>query len=152
MAFSAVTIVTDRRKGGTGYATVHARKHELNHYNDSRDRGGDNHHDLWVRIKQMVWGQYNPYLCFVRRNSRFRFGIQHDNSWLRLHSRSNNKSSQPSTVSNKHRQRNRYFVYYGIIISILTIGNPSYTEEGDCLLYTSPSPRDRTRSRMPSSA
>ena len=25
-------------------------------------------------------------------------------------------------------------------------------EAGDCLLYTSPSPRDRTRSRMPSSA
>ena len=25
-------------------------------------------------------------------------------------------------------------------------------EGGDCLLYTSPSPRDRTRSRMPSSA
>ena len=24
--------------------------------------------------------------------------------------------------------------------------------ENDCLLYTSPSPRDRTRSRMPSSA
>ena len=26
------------------------------------------------------------------------------------------------------------------------------TQAGDCLLYTSPSPRDRTRSRMPSSA
>ena len=26
------------------------------------------------------------------------------------------------------------------------------TVNGDCLLYTSPSPRDRTRSRMPSSA
>ena len=26
------------------------------------------------------------------------------------------------------------------------------TEAGNCLLYTSPSPRDRTRSRMPSSA
>ena len=25
-------------------------------------------------------------------------------------------------------------------------------ESGSCLLYTSPSPRDRTRSRMPSSA
>ena len=25
-------------------------------------------------------------------------------------------------------------------------------QNGDCLLYTSPSPRDRTRSRMPSSA
>ena len=28
----------------------------------------------------------------------------------------------------------------------------SRTEDGSCLLYTSPSPRDRTRSRMPSSA
>ena len=27
-----------------------------------------------------------------------------------------------------------------------------FDEIGDCLLYTSPSPRDRTRSRMPSSA
>ena len=26
------------------------------------------------------------------------------------------------------------------------------SQVGDCLLYTSPSPRDRTRSRMPSSA
>ena len=33
----------------------------------------------------------------------------------------------------------------------LTI-NPNYTEINACLLYTSPSPRDRTRSRMPSSA
>ena len=31
--------------------------------------------------------------------------------------------------------------------------SPDYTfEHTDCLLYTSPSPRDRTRSRMPSSA
>ena len=28
----------------------------------------------------------------------------------------------------------------------------SYGQRGFCLLYTSPSPRDRTRSRMPSSA
>ena len=28
----------------------------------------------------------------------------------------------------------------------------SVNEKGHCLLYTSPSPRDRTRSRMPSSA
>ena len=34
-------------------------------------------------------------------------------------------------------------------------GSPSVTKDGvsvACLLYTSPSPRDRTRSRMPSSA
>ena len=31
-------------------------------------------------------------------------------------------------------------------------GEEEEEEEEDCLLYTSPSPRDRTRSRMPSSA
>ena len=29
---------------------------------------------------------------------------------------------------------------------------PEHEQTYDCLLYTSPSPRDRTRSRMPSSA
>ena len=37
-----------------------------------------------------------------------------------------------------------------------TFGQGGYTKKilsyKDCLLYTSPSPRDRTRSRMPSSA
>ena len=31
-------------------------------------------------------------------------------------------------------------------------GKKSYRDSTTCLLYTSPSPRDRTRSRMPSSA
>ena len=35
------------------------------------------------------------------------------------------------------------------IVSALELGN---RRRGACLLYTSPSPRDRTRSRMPSSA
>ena len=30
--------------------------------------------------------------------------------------------------------------------------SPDTPQQEDCLLYTSPSPRDRTRSRMPSSA
>ena len=32
------------------------------------------------------------------------------------------------------------------------LAKPSIGEGDNCLLYTSPSPRDRTRSRMPSSA
>ena len=32
------------------------------------------------------------------------------------------------------------------------VGHPLRKDYGSCLLYTSPSPRDRTRSRMPSSA
>ena len=34
---------------------------------------------------------------------------------------------------------------------VVTIDRPG-ARASDCLLYTSPSPRDRTRSRMPSSA
>ena len=40
-----------------------------------------------------------------------------------------------------------------IVIGCLGIGNMFQSNQAyDCLLYTSPSPRDRTRSRMPSSA
>ena len=34
----------------------------------------------------------------------------------------------------------------------LQVGMIGFDPAGGCLLYTSPSPRDRTRSRMPSSA
>ena len=35
---------------------------------------------------------------------------------------------------------------------ILSLDSETINKLSDCLLYTSPSPRDRTRSRMPSSA
>ena len=35
---------------------------------------------------------------------------------------------------------------------LLQLPREGSLQPGDCLLYTSPSPRDRTRSRMPSSA
>ena len=47
---------------------------------------------------------------------------------------------------------------YGRLLGWLYVGDDDYSlneqmiTEGYCLLYTSPSPRDRTRSRMPSSA
>ena len=42
----------------------------------------------------------------------------------------------------------------GTIVKALTLGGDTalYQKLKFCLLYTSPSPRDRTRSRMPSSA
>ena len=44
--------------------------------------------------------------------------------------------------------------YYGANLRQLNSGSTSYSaiQARPCLLYTSPSPRDRTRSRMPSSA
>ena len=41
------------------------------------------------------------------------------------------------------------FFKWGLILSFAV---PAYIYSYSCLLYTSPSPRDRTRSRMPSSA
>jgi len=130
MATTAVANVTSC-ESRIGNSTVHARKHELNHNYDSRDRGGNNHHNLWVRIKQVEWGKYNPYLRFIRRSSGFRFGIHSTHSWRSLFTRSSDKSSQPGTVSNRNRKRNRHYFYYSIIISILTIGAPAYAEEGE---------------------
>ena len=130
MATHAVTPFTNRRKGGIGHPTVHARQHELNHNNDPGDHRRDHGNNVWVRVKQMVWGQYNPYLNIVRRDSGFRFGIQHDNSWLRFFTRDNNKSSKSGTRSNRDRKNYRNLCYYGIIISILTI-NPVKAEEGE---------------------
>ena len=42
------------------------------------------------------------------------------------------------------------FIYFLMVIVIYI--SKTGTSIGSCLLYTSPSPRDRTRSRMPSSA
>ena len=131
MAFPLPTVIPLGSKSRARHPSIYAGFDELYNNNDSRDRGGYNYHDLWVRIKQMVLGQCNPYLRYIRWYSRFRFGIQHDNSWLRLYFRSNNKSSQSSIIRNRDRKSNRHFFYYGIIISILTIGTPSYAEEGE---------------------
>ena len=117
VATTAVTNVTSC-ESRIGNSTVHARKHELNHNNDSRDRGGNNYHNLWVRIKQVEWGKYNPYITFIRRCSRFRFGIHSTHSWRPLFTRSSDKSSQPGTVSNRDRKRNRHYLYYLSLIHI----------------------------------
>ena len=131
MAFSLPTVIPLGSKSRARHAPVHTGFDELYNNNDSRDRGGYNHHDLRVRNEQMVWGQHNPYLNLVRRYSRFRFGIQYDNTWQRLHVRNINKSSHASLRNNCNRKRNRHLFYYGIIISILAIGTPSYAEEGE---------------------
>ena len=41
---------------------------------------------------------------------------------------------------------------YSSFLPDVYVGTPNRVERYGCLLYTSPSPRDRTRSRMPSSA
>ena len=128
MAFTLPTGITHGSKSRTRDPTIHSGVDEQYNDNDSRDRGGYNHHDLWVSIKQMVWGQYNPYLRYIRRASRFRFSIHYNNSWLRLFTRNSNKGSQSSIRSNRNRKNYRNYCYYYIALCLLAIGLPAYAE------------------------
>ena len=63
--------------------------------------------------------------------------------------------SDPSSISKIHRFKNYNFNYD--LPTTASFFNALMSKRGNvygypCLLYTSPSPRDRTRSRMPSSA
>jgi len=61
-------------------------------------------------------------------------GNNHHNLWISIKlmvRRQHNKSSQPGTGDNRDRKRNRNYLYYGILVSILTIGAPAYAEEGE---------------------
>ena len=130
MAFTLPTGLTHGSKSRISHPQFHTGVDEFHNNNASRDRGGDNHHDLWLSIKKMVWGQYNPYLNFIRRYSRFRFGIQHDNSWFRFHSRNRNKSSKSGIRSTGNRKNNRNYCYYYLLIGLLAI-TPVKADEGE---------------------
>ena len=131
MAFTLPTRITHGSKSRISHPSIHPRVDEFHDNNNSRNRRRDYDNNIWISLKQMEWRQYNPYLRFIRWNSRFRFNLQYDNSWFRLLTRNSNKSSQSGTRSNRDRTRNRNFFYYSIIISILTIGGPSYAGEGE---------------------
>ena len=60
------------------------------------------------------------------------------NQWLY-----NNKHATMEWIEKRKSERGNIFNYFSEAKSVISLG---------CLLYTSPSPRDRTRSRMPSSA
>ena len=130
MVNNPVTAITNCCKSRISDPQLYSGVYELYNYNDSRDRGGNNHHNLWVSIKQMVWGQHNPYFNLVRRYSRFRFSLHFDNAWKRLYVRNNNKSSQSGIVSNRNRKRNRHYFYYYILVSLLSIA-PLRAEENN---------------------
>ena len=64
-------------------------------------------------------------------------------------------ASSISSESKKTMDINGRFVLPGLIDDQVHFREPGLTHKGDistCLLYTSPSPRDSFRSRMPSSA
>ena len=109
--------------------TIHSGVHELNNNYNSRNRGGNNHHNLRFSFKFMGLNKYYSYFSNIWRNSRFRFRLHDTYRWRSLYIRNNNKSSQPSIISNRDRKRNRHYLYYGLLISLLSIGTPVRANE-----------------------
>ena len=130
MAFTLPTGITHGSESRISNPKLHPGFDEQYNYNDPRDRGGNNHHNVRVCIKQMEWGKHNPYISLFRRYSRFRFNLHFTHSWRSLLTRNSNKSSQSGTVSNRNRKRNRHYFYYGILISLLSVA-PVRANEGE---------------------
>ena len=131
MATTLPTSIPLGSKSRVSDASIHPRQHELNNNYNPRNCGGNNHHNLRFSFKFMGWNKYYSYFSNIWRNSRFRFRLHDTYSWRSLHSRSDNKGSQPSLIRNRDRKRNRHYLYYGLIISILAIGVPAHAEEGE---------------------
>ena len=130
MAFTLPTRLTHGSKSRARDPTIHSGVHELNYNDNSRDRGGNNYHEIWVRVKYMGWKQYYSYFSKLWRNSRFRFHLHDSYSWRSLYVRSNNKGSNSSVRNTSNRKRNRHYFYYGLLISLLSIA-PVRAEEGE---------------------
>ena len=131
MAFTLSTVIPLGSKSGVGDTQLYPRldaEHVNNDTRDSRNRGNNN---LWKRYQQMDWGKYNPYISLIRRYCRLRFNIYPTYSWRSVRTRSGNKSSQSGTIRRSNRQRNRCLVYYGLIISLLSIAPVKAEEENN---------------------
>ena len=121
MAITLPTVIPLGSKSRISDPTIHPGVNELNNNNDPRNRRRDYDNNVWVSIKQVEWGQYNPYLRFIRRNRRFGFNIHANNSWFRFLSRNYNKSRESGTRSTGNRKNNRNYCYYYLLISLLAI-------------------------------
>ena len=131
MAITLPTVFTLGSKSRASHPSVHPGVDELNNNYHPRNNRRDNDDNLRVSVEQVEWGQYNPYIDLIRRYSGFRFDIQHDYSWFGFLIRNSNQSRKSSIRSNRDRKNYRNFCYYGLIISLLTIGLPTYAEEGE---------------------
>ena len=121
MVFTLPTGITHGSKSRISNPKLHPGFDEQYNDNDSRDRRGNNYDNLWVCIKQMEWRKHHSYISLFRRYSRFRFDLHFTHSWRSLFIRNSNKSSKSGIIGRSNRQRNRCLLYYGLLISLLSI-------------------------------
>ncbi len=121
MADNPVTTFTDYCKCRISDPELYSGVYELNNNYNSRYHRRDCNYNLWSSIKQMVWGQYNPYFSKLWGISRFRFNLHNPYSWKRLFTRSSIKSSQSDHREDRDRSSYRNGIYYCLLVSLLAI-------------------------------
>ena len=121
MAFTLLTGITHGSESRISSTQLHSGVDEQYNNNHSRNNRGNHHYNLWSSVKQMVWGQYNPYISNLWRYSRQRFDLYNSYSWKRLFLRGSIESSKSSNRINRNRKNYRNGFYYCFLISLLAI-------------------------------
>ena len=131
--------------------------------------------DFWIEKMSLEYGMIDPFEAKQERGGKISYGLSSFGYDIRvsdeykIFTNVNNSIIDPKNfdsasfvdykgdvciVPPNSFALARSVEYFRIPRDILSIcvGKSTYARCGICLLYTSPSPRDRTRSRMPSSA
>ena len=130
MASTLITGITHSGKSRISNPKFHSGVDEQYNHDYSRNCRGDNDYNIRVSLEQVEWGKHNPYISLIRRFSRLRFNLHLTHGWRSLLTRSGIKSSQSGVIRRSNRQRNRHYLYYGLLISLLSV-TPVKAEEGD---------------------
>ena len=93
---------------------------------------------------------YNVKKCYVNGISKFCNQVEYDNPKLFAYKVLNKKNGLVEEIW--HKMANNEIITFDVIASFKNIKPKITPKIGICLLYTSPSPRDKRQSRMPSSA
>ena len=121
MAFTVVTANTNYCTSRTSSTQLYSGFDEQYYNYISRNNRRNHHYNLWSSVKQMVWGQHNPFISKLWRYSRQRFDLQHDNSWFRLLTRGRNTGSKSSNRTHRDRKSYRNGLYYCLLVSLLSV-------------------------------
>ena len=121
MASTLLTGITHGSESRNCNPKLYAGVDEQYNNNHSRNNRRNHHYNLWSSIKQMVWGQHNPYISKFWRYSRQRFNLYNPYSWKRLFLRGGVESSKSGDRTDRNRKNYRNGLYYCLLVSLLSV-------------------------------
>ena len=115
------SVVTHSSKSRISDSQFHTGVNEQHNNIDSEYCRRNHDNNIRVSPKQVEWRKHYPHLSIFRRFSRYRFNLYSTYGWRSIFTRNSDKSSESSAISRSNRQRNRYYGYYCLLISLLAI-------------------------------